>query len=157
MTTEEKKKCFVCGFSDGTLLDNGEFIFHRECSPCTKAPPETGREWEEPNKPYGIRPAPGTCCPDMHKEIICRGCDHNHGSFDEAIASALAKGEKIGAEKERERLSKYTQHYSDCVRSQISGIRPLKNGDYEQKIDGVWYPSGKTPQCDCGLDDALKG
>lgn len=30
--------------------------------------------------PYSIRPAPGTCCPDM-KIIngVCSGCDTKHG------------------------------------------------------------------------------
>lgn len=38
-----------------------------------------------------LKPAPGRCCPDMNKRIVCSGCDKDYGDFYEAIRDAEEK------------------------------------------------------------------
>jgi len=48
------------------------------CNPCAQWKPE--KQQPQPSE-MSIRPAPVTCCPDMKKEIVCKGCGHNYGEY----------------------------------------------------------------------------
>lgn len=60
--------------------------------------PDWVREWrkmkdEEPKEGYGIKHAPGTCCPDKTLHVVCTGCDHDYGSIQSEITRAKEEHE----------------------------------------------------------------
>ncbi len=80
----KKQTWCECKNNRGTVTDWGKEPKCLECNlPIQK---DKKQIWEEPNKPYGIIPAPNTCCPEMKKEVICRGCDKNYGHFDSLLS-----------------------------------------------------------------------
>lgn len=140
MTTEEKK-CPKCkkGVNSEPYGGN-ENCFH--CSDCgyiecgeDATPPQTGREWEkEFDDTYGGQKSLILEDPFGHSITV----NEELKSFFRSVeSSALAQGEKIGAEKERARLSGWLMHDDNCK--------------------GLYFDPKKTSKCDCGLADALKG
>lgn len=143
MTTEEKKKVrkYKCLC---TKVNGKRIIGERNLCPVNHrnpTPPETGREWEATwDKKcedwfFGFTP-------DGEENYYLSECNKETmeevKSFIRSIeSSALAQGEKIGAEKERARLSGWLMHDDNCK--------------------GLYFDPKKTSKCNCGLADALKG
>lgn len=116
MTTEEKKKeeyirCMTCG-----AVEKAEvlpFPHNMGCSLAT--PPQTGREWEaefeDLIEKYCMSDDAGCVIPLEDVKSFIRSIE----------ATARAEGEKIGAEKERERIRVKDGKKIDCPQEVCCG------------------------------------
>ena len=88
-------------------------------------------------------------------------------SVSETQTKIIAKLEKQLSEANRrlevgiEALAQYGQHESSCILSRWEAGRPIptKAEGYEMKYGGAWYevrPTNHTPECECGLNEALR-
>ena len=117
-----------------------------ECSKCGKrsdsfpVTPPTHPETEKLiDEVVSIRPAKGTCCPEMDV-TVCRGCGHDHGRqyLIDRDTTSFASGRAQGAREDRKNIKKMLN--KKLIRSTEHGVKMgwyISEDDFQSVFDAL--------------------